>query len=53
MVPRSEPVIPQQVKLAQQIILRLGDYSSMDEEENDIAGNVKALNEILLSVGKK
>lgn len=51
MVPRKEVEVPNQVKLAQQILLKLGDYSSLSDEES-LSSNIKALNEILLAVGR-
>ena len=48
---RREEPIPTQVKLAQQIVGRLGDYSSMTEDDN-LVNNIQALAGIFTTVGK-
>ena len=49
---RREEPIPTQVKLAQQIVGRLGDYSSMTEDD-DLVANIQALAGIFTTVGKQ
>jgi hypothetical protein len=50
MVPRKEESLPDNVKLAYDIVTRLGDYSNMPESD-DMLANIKALANILVTVG--
>ena len=51
MIPRSVPDIPMEVKTIQEILVKLGDYSSLGEDE-DLAFNIFQLSEVLVEVGK-
>jgi len=47
---RQEPFMEQQVKIAKQILTKLGDFSTMSPDE-DLQQNISTTAEILLSVG--
>lgn len=51
-MPRKEDPVPDSVKLAQQLLTRLADFSAMEENE-DLYGNIKALAETVVSVGAR
>lgn len=51
MFPRKQAVLPQQVQLAQEIITKLGDYSTMSDD-NDLIANIQGSAMVFSSVGK-
>ncbi len=51
MIPRELPVLPMEVKIVQEILTKLGDYSSLGEDE-DITSNISELANVLVEVGK-
>ena len=50
-MPRKEEAMPVRVQLAYQIVTRLGDYSSMTEQD-DVLSNIQALAGTFVSVGE-
>lgn len=51
MVEKKEAEVPDRVKLARQILMQLGDYSNMAEDD-DVIENIKALAQLFVNVGK-
>jgi hypothetical protein len=50
MIPRAVPNIPMEVRTVQEILTKLGDYSSL-EEDDDIIQNIYELSNVLIEVG--
>jgi hypothetical protein len=50
MIPRAVPNIPMEVRTVQEILTKLGDYSSL-EEDDDIFQNIHELSNVLIEVG--
>ena len=52
MVEHREVALPQQVEMAKQVLTRLGDFSAMSEEDDDLVSNIRALGNLFVSIGK-
>jgi len=50
MIEHVDPPMPEAVQMAKQLLTRLGDYSVMTDED-DVVGNIKALANVMVSVG--
>lgn len=51
MIELEEPPLPEAVQMAKQLLTRLGDYSVMTAEDLDVVGNIKALANVMVTVG--
>jgi hypothetical protein len=52
MIEHVEPLLSPSAKMAKELLTRVGDFSSMGEDD-DVSSSVKALATTLLEVGKK
>ena len=51
MVEHREVALPQQVEMAKELLTRLGDYSAMTDEDDDVVSNIRALANLFVSIG--
>ncbi len=51
MVEHREDALPPQVEMAKQVLTRLGDFSAMSDDDDDLVSNIRALANLLVSIG--